>query len=428
MPIIQLMRKYHSLWGCLETLYIDVEMTKSTDVLVYAVVFVRKVKERGNIMLKIYSFLRTMKDKEKHFEKGIQYKHSKRIAIVAYVMAAILLVASFGEIPGLRLYSLEYMVNAATHDTVGQEDDTWDLSYQKDAKLLETSLLVNPFGQMYQGDLTTEDIESFTDSNIEVKVAIADPLEQLKQKLYDIANPNDGDIVLLGLADTDNELATLATASQNEAEVALASVNMGNSANTEENKVEASKENQKSGTGKDSQKAETSKDKEKAKDNAKDSDSKKDKATSTSAKSDSLVKTLNKKMIKSLSKDDLDVLYRIVEAEATGEDIYGKILVANVILNRVNSKNFPNTVETVVFQKNGNTYQFSPTRDGRFWSVSVSKQTIEAVSRALEGEDYSNGAVYFFARKLTSKNKAHWFDSSLRKVVKYGCHEFYRDK
>lgn len=390
-----------------------------------------------------------MKDKEKHFEKGIQYKHSKRIAIVAYVMTAILLVTSFGDIPGLRLYSLEYMVNAATHETEGQENDTQDLSYQKNnAKLLEASLLVYPFGQLYQGELTKEDIESYSDNNTVAKVAITDPVEQLKQMIYDTSNPKEEEIVLLGLEDSEKELTNLTTAAQVKVGVALATVAVENSTNTEGNKdnteaikenqktetskysqkTETSKDSQKAETSKDSQKTETSKKKETAKDNAKDSDSKKDKSNTTSTKSDALVKTLNKKMIKSLSQDELDVLYRIVEAEATGEDIYGKILVANVILNRVNNKNFPNTVEKVVFQKSGNTYQFSPTKDGRYWSVKISKETIEAVSRALEGEDYSNGAVYFFARKLTSKNKACWFDNSLRKVVKYGCHEFYKDK
>ena len=373
-------------------------------------------------MLKIYSFLRTMKDKEKHFEKGIQYKHSKRIAIVAYVMAAILLVTSFVDIPGLHLYSLEYMVNAATHEATGQENDTQDSEFQKNnAKLLETSFMVNPLGQLYQEELTKEDIESFADKNIEAKVAIADPMEQLKQKLYDTSNPDDGEIVLLGLEDSEKELTNITTTTPYEAEVAQASVSVENTANIEEN-------NENTVASKVNKKTDTTKENQKEKESSKDSDRKKDKATTSSTKSDALVKTLNKKMIKSLSKDELDVLYRIVEAEATGEDIYGKILVANVILNRVNSKKFPNTVEKVVFQKDGNTYQFSPTKDGRYWSVKISKETIEAVSRALEGEDYSNGALYFFARKLTSKNKACWFDNSLRKVVKYGCHEFYKDK
>ena len=116
------------------------------------------------------------------------------------------------------------------------------------------------------------------------------------------------------------------------------------------------------------------------------------------------------------------------EAEATGEDIYGKILVANVVLNRVISEEFPNTVKEVVFQKIGSAYQFSPTKDGRYWSVTISKSTKQAVKKALNGEDYSKGALYFFARKLTTSKKANWFDTSLQQVVKYGCHEFYDER
>ena len=52
-----------------------------------------------------------------------------------------------------------------------------------------------------------------------------------------------------------------------------------------------------------------------------------------------------------------------MEAEATGEDIIGKILVANVIFNRMESEEFPDTVKEVVFQKVGDKYQFSPIAD-----------------------------------------------------------------
>lgn len=136
----------------------------------------------------------------------------------------------------------------------------------------------------------------------------------------------------------------------------------------------------------------------------------------------------NKSMMIELSHEEVDVLQRIVEAEATGEDIYGKILVANVVLNRVLSNDFPDTVKEVVFQKSGGSYQFSPTKDGRYWSVSVTDSTVEAVERALSGEDYSQGALYFFARELTSNRKAEWFDNALNRLFQYGCHEFYKEK
>lgn len=130
-----------------------------------------------------------------------------------------------------------------------------------------------------------------------------------------------------------------------------------------------------------------------------------------------------------LSTEQLTVLETIVEAEAGDEDVYGKILVANVVLNRVLDKEFPNTVKEVVFQNNGKTYQFSPVRKGgRYYTVKVSEHTKTAVARALVGEDYSEGALYFFARRYTSANKANWFDTSLRKIVEYGCHEFFGNK
>lgn len=128
----------------------------------------------------------------------------------------------------------------------------------------------------------------------------------------------------------------------------------------------------------------------------------------------------------SLGANQKEVLLRIVEAEATGEDIKGKMLVANVILNRVKSSQFPDTVKEVVFQKNGRTTQFSPIADGRYWSVSISKSTREAVERVLNGEDESQGALYFSARSKAKKSNMSWFDNNLTWLFKYGGHEFYK--
>ncbi len=129
-----------------------------------------------------------------------------------------------------------------------------------------------------------------------------------------------------------------------------------------------------------------------------------------------------------ITEEDKEVLFRIVEAEATCEDIKGRMLVANVILNRVVSDNFPDSITEVVFQNNGTTYQFAPIKDGRYWSVEVSDETIEAVERVLAGEDYSQGALYFAARRLANKKAMSWFDSSLQFLFRHGVHEFFTDK
>lgn len=127
-----------------------------------------------------------------------------------------------------------------------------------------------------------------------------------------------------------------------------------------------------------------------------------------------------------LSNDEIEILQRIVEAEASGETIKGKMLVANVILNRVNNKNFPNTVEGVVFQRDGGTYQFSPIKDGRYYSVKVSSDTKKAVNRVLQGEDESKGALYFSARSKADKSSMRWFDSHLKFLFECGGHEFFK--
>ena len=119
---------------------------------------------------------------------------------------------------------------------------------------------------------------------------------------------------------------------------------------------------------------------------------------------------------------EYNVLLRIVEAEAGGEDITGKMLVANVIMNRVENGRFPDTVTEVVYQKNANgKAQFSPTVNGRIDSVNVSQETVDAVERVLNGEDSSNGALYF--RSVHSNGT--WHDNALRRVAEHGNHIFY---
>jgi len=129
-----------------------------------------------------------------------------------------------------------------------------------------------------------------------------------------------------------------------------------------------------------------------------------------------------------ITEEDKEILLRIVEAEATCEDVKGRMLVANVIMNRVLSKGFPNSIAEVVFQNNGVTYQFSPIKDGRYWTVKVSEKTREAVERVLAGEDYSQGALFFAARSMANKKAMSWFDTSLKFLFRHGVHEFFTNK
>ncbi len=121
----------------------------------------------------------------------------------------------------------------------------------------------------------------------------------------------------------------------------------------------------------------------------------------------------------SYSEDDYNNLLRIVEAEATGGDVMSKMLVADVIINRVISASFPNTVTEVIYQGNGE--QFQPISDGRFYTVTVTDSTVEAVDRALSGEDYSQGA-YFFA---ATASIGWWHETHLTRLFEYGGHVYY---
>ena len=148
-------------------------------------------------------------------------------------------------------------------------------------------------------------------------------------------------------------------------------------------------------------------------------------AGSTSSPRVMNVSMMDKEYVLDITTQDYENMLRIVEAEAGGEDRTGKILVANVIINRVKDDGFPDSVTDVIFQQENGVCQFSPIRDGRFYTVSVSEETVEAVEAALCGEDCSKGALYFMARKAADKNRAAWFDRNLTKLFSYGGHEFF---
>lgn len=126
-----------------------------------------------------------------------------------------------------------------------------------------------------------------------------------------------------------------------------------------------------------------------------------------------------------LDEESYDILCRIVEAEAGNEDEKGRMLVANVVMNRVESSRFPNTVKGVVFQKNGGVCQFSPVANGRYYKVTVSEKTRSAVERVLRGEDESQGALYFVNRYAANAEYMYWFDTKCRSLFSYGRHEFF---
>ncbi len=125
-----------------------------------------------------------------------------------------------------------------------------------------------------------------------------------------------------------------------------------------------------------------------------------------------------------MSTQDYDALLHIVEAEATGGDVFSKMMVAGVVLNRVEDSHFPDSIYDVIWEED----QFQPTLDGRIQSVTVTEETEDAVERVLQGEDYAQGALFFFSRDDADKDNVTWFDSSLVKIFEYGGHEYFTFK
>lgn len=100
---------------------------------------------------------------------------------------------------------------------------------------------------------------------------------------------------------------------------------------------------------------------------------------------------------KDWSTDDDYLLAKIVMAEAEGCNMQTKTLVAMVVLNRVWSDQFPDTIHDVIFQQCANgAYQFSPIGNGRWDSVEPNEDCYEAIETVKQSAcDYSGGALYF---------------------------------
>lgn len=103
------------------------------------------------------------------------------------------------------------------------------------------------------------------------------------------------------------------------------------------------------------------------------------------------------KYSKDWSTDDDYLLAKIVMAEAEGCNMRTKTIVAMVVLNRVQSDQFPDTIHDVIFEQCANgTYQFSPIGNGRWDSVEPNEDCYEAIEIVKQSVyDYSGGALYF---------------------------------
>ncbi|AXI29029.1 N-acetylmuramoyl-L-alanine amidase [Priestia megaterium] len=99
----------------------------------------------------------------------------------------------------------------------------------------------------------------------------------------------------------------------------------------------------------------------------------------------------------SISKSDKDLLARLVQAEAKGEPYAGKVAVATVVLNRVDSDSFPNSIHDVIYQGT----QFTPVQNGEI-NKAADAEAKKAVNEALAFRGQGKGSLFFFNPDKTS--------------------------
>ena len=120
------------------------------------------------------------------------------------------------------------------------------------------------------------------------------------------------------------------------------------------------------------------------------------------------------------SDDDIYWMSRIIEAESSGEPIEGKIGVGNVILNRVLSNEYPNTVHDVIFDSNFG-IQFEPVSNGAIYNA-PSHDSIVAAKYTLEGKNIVGNCMYFLNPVIAT---GWWIVNNRAYYSTIGNHNFY---
>jgi N-acetylmuramoyl-L-alanine amidase len=115
------------------------------------------------------------------------------------------------------------------------------------------------------------------------------------------------------------------------------------------------------------------------------------------------VNTIKPTMTKGYSEYEKNLLARLVRAEAESEPYAGKVAVAEVVLNRVDSKKFPDTLKDVIYDKG----QFQPVSNGEI-NKPANADSIEAVNEALKkNRNVGTKSMYFYNPKTST---SHWLD------------------
>ncbi|MFD0587521.1 spore cortex-lytic enzyme [Paenibacillus sp. GCM10027627] len=114
-----------------------------------------------------------------------------------------------------------------------------------------------------------------------------------------------------------------------------------------------------------------------------------------------------------LTENDIQIMANAVYGEARGEPYEGQVAVAAVILNRVKSQSFPNTVYGVIFQPRA----FTAVADGQIYLTPNAKAR-EAVEDAINGWDPSGGCLYYF-NPVTATSAWIWTRTQIKTIGKH---------
>lgn len=116
---------------------------------------------------------------------------------------------------------------------------------------------------------------------------------------------------------------------------------------------------------------------------------------------------------KSTANNNVNLLARAISGEARGEPYEGQVAVGAVILNRVNSSQFPNTISGVIYQSGA----FDSVKDGQI-NMEPTSTAIKAAQDALSGWDPTGGCIYFF-NPSTSTSKWIWSRPIVKTIGKH---------
>ena len=115
------------------------------------------------------------------------------------------------------------------------------------------------------------------------------------------------------------------------------------------------------------------------------------------------------------STSDVQLIARAINGEARGEPYEGQVAVGAVILNRVKSSKFPNTIAGVIYEPGA----FTAVADGQInVPIEEGSTVVKAARDALNGWDPSGGAIYYF-NPSTANNKWIWSRPLIKTIGKH---------